>query len=304
MKNDVNIIEIWQVAWRKKWFIIAFTSIFAVLSVVIALSLPNIYRAHVTVGQSEESKSGGLSGLASQLGGLGSIAGLGGLSAQQTDKGAIALEILSSRAFLSEFITKYDILPEVMAAEEWSPISRKLSYDTDIYNPETGEWTRDVEPPKKPQPSMWEAVDEFRNNILVIEQDKETGFATIVVFHPSPEIASVWATRLLADLNKVMRLRDVTEAERSIAYLEERMQETRLTSMQDVFAELIEQQMQTMMLANVRDEYIFETLDPAVEPEKKAKPNRPLICVVITLLGGIIATLIVLFRHFYRESSN
>ena len=109
MKDDVSIVEIWQVLWRRKLFIIGFTFVFAVLSVVVALSLPNIYRAEVTVGQSEESKNGGLSGLAGQLGGLGAIAGLN-LNAQQSDKGAIALEILTSRAFLSDFIEKYDIV--------------------------------------------------------------------------------------------------------------------------------------------------------------------------------------------------
>ncbi|TDP40251.1 putative tyrosine kinase-like protein [Idiomarina aquatica] len=301
MKDDVSIIEIWQVLWRKKLFIIGFTLVFAILSVVIALSLPNIYRAEITVGQSEESKNGGLSGLAGQLGGLGAIAGLN-LNAQQSDKGAIALEILTSRAFLSDFIEKYDILPQVMAAEEWNPVSGKLSYNTDIYNPESNEWVRDVEPPKTPKPSLWEAVNTFREDILVIEEDTETGFATISVFHPSAPVAAEWVSNLLFELNEKMRVRDVTEAEKSIAYLEEKLQTTQLANMQEVFAELIERQLQTMMLANARDEYIFETLDPAVIPEDKAKPNRPLICIVITLLGGILSVLFVLTRHYLRQS--
>lgn len=302
MKDDVSIVEIWQVLWRRKLFIIGFTFVFAVLSVVVALSLPNIYRAEVTVGQSEESKNGGLSGLAGQLGGLGAIAGLN-LNAQQSDKGAIALEILTSRAFLSDFIEKYDILPEVMAAEEWDPVSGKLSYDTDMYDPNSKKWVREVAPPKTPTPSVWEAVNVFREDILVIEEDTETGFATISVYHPSATLAAEWVSNLLTELNEKMRVRDVTEAEKSIAYLEDKLQSTQLANMQEVFAELIERQLQTMMLANARDEYIFETLDPAVVPEDKAKPNRPLICIVITLLGGILSVLFVLTRHFYRLNS-
>lgn len=301
MQDDVSIIEIWQVIWRKKWLIIATTFIFAAVSVVTALSLPNIYRAEITVTQSEESKTGGLSGLASQLGGLGAIAGLN-LSSQQSDKGAVALEILTSRAFLANFIQKYDILPEVMAAKEWNPVSRELSYDQDLYNPDTQQWVREVEPPKTPKPSLWEAVNTFREDILVVEEDTDTGFATIAVFHPSAELATHWATSLLIELNEYMRVRDVSEAERSINYLEDKLQSTKLTTMQDVFSELIERQLQTMMLANARDEYVFETLDPAVIPEDKAKPNRPLICIVLTLLGGILSTLWVLSRHYLRQS--
>ena len=65
-----------------------------------------------------------------------------------------------------------------------------------------------------------------------------------------------------------------------------------------MFFELIQSQTETVMLAQVRPEYVFKTIDPAVVPELKSKPKRALICVLGTLLGGMLSVLIVLVRHY------
>ena len=56
------------------------------------------------------------------------------------------------------------------------------------------------------------------------------------------------------------------------------------------------------MLAQVRPEYVFKTIDPAVVPEEKSEPKRALICVLGTLLGGMLSVLIVLVRHYAFSS--
>ena len=52
------------------------------------------------------------------------------------------------------------------------------------------------------------------------------------------------------------------------------------------------------MLAQVRTEYLFKTIDPAVVPEEKDEPKRALICVLGFLLGGMLGVLWVLVRHY------
>ena len=65
-----------------------------------------------------------------------------------------------------------------------------------------------------------------------------------------------------------------------------------------MFAELIEKQTKTVMLANASDEYVFQVIEPPVAPELKSEPKRALICVLGTLLGGMLAVLFVLIRHY------
>lgn len=296
--DEIDLRELLGVIWQGKWWIIGITFVFAVGSVIYALSLPNIYKSEATLAPTEEASGGGLSGMAGQLGGLASLAGIN-MGKTGTDKTTIAIEVLKSRAFLANFVNEHEILPELMAVESWSR-NKGLTYDTDVYNPETNEWVREVEPPKQPEPTSWEYVEELRE-LMSVSRDQETGLVTISINHQSPEIAKQWVEWLVSDVNNHMRERDIKEARRSLEYLNSELEHTVLSNMQQVFYQLIEKQTQTIMLANVRPEYIFQVLDPPVVPEQKAKPSRALICIIGIVLGGFLAIGFVLAKNIFRK---
>ena len=297
--DEIDLRELFGIIWQGKWWIIAITFVFALGSVIYSLSLPNIYKSEATLAPTEEASGGGLSQMAGQLGGLASLAGVN-LGSQGADKTTIALEILKSRAFIKGFVEKYDILPELMAVEEWNR-DTGIVFNSELYNSEIKEWVREVEPPKQPEPSSWEYVKVFRESVLEVSKDDTTGLVTIAVNHQSPEVAQQWVAWLIEEINNHMRERDIQEAKRSLEYLDKELQSTSLSDMQQVFYQLIEKQTQTIMLANVRPEYIFQTLDPAVVPEQKAKPSRALICIIGTFLGGFLSVGFVLVRNIFRK---
>lgn len=299
--DEIDLRELFGIIWQGKWWIIAITFVFAVGSVIYSLSLPNIYKSEATLAPTEEASGGGLSQMAGQLGGLASLSGVN-LGGGNTDKTTIALEILKSRAFIKGFVEKYDILPELMAVEEWNRGSGVV-FNSELYNPDTNEWVREVEPPQQPAPSSWEYVRVFRDQVLEVSKDDTTGLVTIAVNHQSPEVSEKWVGWLIEEINNHMRERDIQEAQRSLEYLDKELQSTSLSDMQQVFYQLIEKQTQTIMLANVRPEYIFQTLDPAVVPEQKAKPSRALICIIGTFLGGFLSVGFVLVRNIFRKET-
>ena len=57
------------------------------------------------------------------------------------------------------------------------------------------------------------------------------------------------------------------------------------------------------MLANVSNDYVFDVIDPPISPELKFKPSRALICVLGTLLGGMLSMVVVLIRHYGRQDA-
>ncbi|EKE75373.1 Wzz/FepE/Etk N-terminal domain-containing protein [Gallaecimonas xiamenensis] len=298
--DEIDLRELFGAIWRGKWFVIACTVVFAVVSVAIALYLPNIYKSEVLLAPAEEQQQGGLAGLAGQFGGLASLAGIN-LSGGSTDKTNLALQVLQSREFIKTFIEKHDVLVPLMAAKGWNRDSNTLIWDTDIYNPESKKWVRDVKPPYQPKPSAQEAYKEFTKNILSSSQDKETGMVTVSLSFYSPAMAQQWATWLVKDLNDVMRQRDMAEAKKSIQYLDDQISKTNLTDLRAMLYQLVEQQTKTLMFAEVRDEYVFKTVDPAIVPEEKDEPKRALICVLGTLLGGMLGVMWVLIRYFMRK---
>ena len=76
---------------------------------------------------------------------------------------------------------------------------------------------------------------------------------------------------------------------------------TAATDMQSTFYKLIEEQSKSLMLAEVQEEFIFRVIDPAVVPELKSGPKRAFICVLGTLLGGMLGIAIVLIQFAFRR---
>src|SRR5690606_2577491 len=107
--------------------------------------------------------------------------------------------------------------------------------------------------------------------------------------------------KLTQAINTEMRNRDLNEAQRSIAYLNEQINQTNIADVRTMLFSLIEEQTKTVMLANVRDEYVFKTIDPAVVAEKKAKPARALIVILVVILGGMLSGVVALILHFNRK---
>lgn len=303
VQDEINIRELFSVIWRGKWIILAITALFAVGAVVFAIKQPNIYKSEALLAPASEEQGGGLSTLASQFGGLASLAGvnLGGKGG--IDKTELAIEVLKSRQFTSEFIQKHNILADLMAAEKWDRDTDKIIYDPELYNEQTNTWVREVKAPFKPEPSMQEAYKVF-SKIIVLNRDVESGMVTISVEHLSPTAALQWVTWLIQDINKVMKDRDVAEAHRSTEFLNKQIALTNVADIKTVLYKLIEEQAKTIMFAEVRDEYVFKTIDPALAPEEKAKPNRALISLFGTLLGGILGMILVLGIHFVRNDDN
>src|SRR5690554_656345 len=64
--DEIDLFELFMTLWKGKWIIIATTFVFAVGSVMYALSQPNIYRSEALLAPVAE--SGGLK-MSGQLGG-------------------------------------------------------------------------------------------------------------------------------------------------------------------------------------------------------------------------------------------
>jgi uncharacterized protein involved in exopolysaccharide biosynthesis len=297
--DEIDLRELFGVLWDGKWWIAGITAIASIISIVVALSLPNIYRSEALLAPASSS-SGGLGGLAKQYGGLASLAGISLPGGGSDDKTALALEVMKSRRFIAEFIERHDLLVPLLASSGWDQSTGNLIIDNEIYDSTSKKWVRDVPPPKRPVPSLQQAYQKF-GTLLSIAEDQKSGFISLSIKHYSPVVAQQWVVWLIEDINNTLREQDVTEAERSIAYLKQQVEATLLTDLQSMFFELIQSQTETIMLAKVRQEYAFKIIDPAVVPEQKSEPKRALICVLGTLLGGMLAVLWVLAMHFAKK---
>lgn len=300
-QDDIDLIELVSEVWSKKWTVVFFTLLFSCASVYYAISLPNLYKSEALLIPAEQ-QGNGLGGMASQLGGLASLAGVN-LGSGKADKTELALEIIKSRAFIFKFIEKYELTAALLAAKKWNATTNELIYDQDIYIPDTDEWIREVKAPLSPKPSPQESYKAFKN-VFYVNKDKLTSMVTISVEHVSPVVAQQWVIWLIDSINEEMKQRDLKEANDSIVYLKKELKHTRLTDLQSVLYQLIEEQTKTVMFANVRKQYALQTIDPPLIPEMKSAPKRALIVVLGVFVGAILGTLIVLISHLLRKKAN
>ncbi|MBC5832149.1 Wzz/FepE/Etk N-terminal domain-containing protein [Vibrio metschnikovii] len=302
-EDEIDLRELFIALWKGKWIIIATTFVFAVGSVLFALSQPNIYKADTLLAPAESSGGGGLAKMAGQLGGLAALAGvnLGSGGSSQTE---LAAQVIKSRRFIEHFIEKYDILVPLMAAKGWDLTTNQLIIDDTVYEEQTQTWLREPKGLRGAKPTAQEAHETFIKDIFTVSTDKTSGLYTVSVSHYSPFIAQQWATWLVEEINQVMRERTIAETTQNLNYLQEQLQRTSVADMQTTFYKLIEEQTKSLMLAEVQDEFVFKVVDPAVVPELKDKPKRALIVVLGTLLGGMLGVAIVLVRFAFRRKDS
>ena len=298
--DAIRLSDILKFVWHWKFALSSIVGATVFGAVLLALALPDVYRAEAQISRVTQGAGDDLGGLARQFGGL---AGLGGVSLRGLGGGGpdvgVALAKITSRGFVHRFIERHQILPELMAIKSWDPVSGELRYDDEVFDAATRTWTREAEPPETPWPSNEEAYEEFLD-ILQIDEDLSSGVLTVSLDHVSPILAASWVNSLIADLNEEMREIDVERAERSIAYLNEQIADTSIAELRAVFFELVQGQMETVMLARANPDYVFQVVDPAVPLDEPEGPFRALIVfaglVFGFLLGVVVLSVITVLR--------
>jgi hypothetical protein len=297
--DDLGLQYVFRVLLEGRWLLLGLGALAAVISAAVSLTIPNTYRAEALVAPVQEDSSGALMELSAQLGGLAALAGLN-LGADEQDKTSLGMEVMRSRKFVASFIADHDAMVPLMASDGWDEGSGKLVIDRNRYDESGEKWVKRFWWSDGEAPTLLDAHEEFME-ILDIREDNETGFIRISVLHHSPVLAKQWVDWIIDDINRTIMDQDVAEAQQAIDYLKEQIHSTSVAELQSVFYRLIEKKMETVMLAQVSDEYLFRTIDPAVVPEEKFKPSRTLITILGGLSGVLLASVILLFASLRQE---
>ena len=292
--DEIDLRELFSVLWAGKKVVVAITGLFAVAAVVYALSIANEYKASIVIAPAQQ-EGGGLSGALGQLGGLASLAGVS-LGGGGGSEAAVAQEIMQSWGFVEQFIVNNELEVEVFAAEGWNKTSNVLTIDSDLYDKDSNKWLIDEDGQLR-APTSWELYEAFSKRLSVSE-DKKSGLTSVSIEYFSPIVAKNWVDLYVAAINEHMRQRKLSQVNSNIEYLQAQIEKTSIAEMREVFYQIIEEQVKNKMLAEASPEYAFVTVSPSMVPEEKSKPKRALMCILGTLLGGMLSVLYVLVRHY------
>jgi uncharacterized protein involved in exopolysaccharide biosynthesis len=260
---ELDVVDLVRVAWAHKYLVAATAFIGALIALVFAVTAIPIFRADVVVTIVEDTNLGGSQSIASEFGGLASLAGVNlGTGGPEREHQAV----LESRHLIEEFVKRNGILQALQRQAK---------------NP----------------PRLWIAVEQVKRNVLKIEEDKLKGTTTISIEWPDPAIAARWANAFVALANELVRDKAREDSSRNIAYLNEQVAKTNVLELQRVMYNLIQSETKTLMLANARQEYAFTVVDPAAVPEVRVSPKRTLMVATGLAVGLSIGVFIAWFRN-------
>jgi len=297
--DEIDLRELFGILKDGSRKIIAITAAFAFLSTIYALSIPNQYKA-ITLIAPAQSDNSDLTGALGKMGGLASLAGVS-VSSESSESNN-AQEIMQSWSFIEGFIAENNIAVDVYAATGWVRGSNELQIDEDLYDRATKTWlvkndnTGEIGPP-----TSWKLFNSFSQRLGVTE-DIKSGLVTVSIEHYSPQIAKQWLDMYVEAINAHMQERQVERVTNNINYLQAQIEQTSITEMREVFYKIVEEQTKNKMLAEASPDYVFVTVSPSMVPEEKSQPRRSLICILGTLLGGMLSVLLVLIIHYAKKS--
>jgi uncharacterized protein involved in exopolysaccharide biosynthesis len=273
--------EIWSELLRHKWLIGGAAVIGASVALAAALLSDPVYKATAVVKVTEPAdRPGGLGNLANQLGGLAALAGVkvpGGGDRSE------AVAVLKSQEVAAGFIAKHQLLPELYP-RKWDAAAKT--------------W-------KSKEPRLPLAIKKFSRSMRDVVEDKATGLILVSIRGNSPQRAAALANDLVSVANDRLRLRAIDEAARSMRFLDAEMQKTTNVQLQRTIAEMMQSQLNTAMLANVRSEYALQTLDPAMAPDRTDQvwPRPALLAAVGLFVGLLLGALFVIGRRAWQVGS-
>jgi uncharacterized protein involved in exopolysaccharide biosynthesis len=288
MADEIDLRKLFSIVWAEKIQIVGITAAAAAVSLIVALTSTEIYTAETVLAPASSESS---SGMMSQLGGAAALLGVNVGATGGGDSTSTAIATMKSRQFIERFIDEQQLLVPLFASS-WDKSEQRSVINERIFNTVTGEWLAESGPPSSP-----DAYRAFSGILTVTDPDRATGIVTVSINWHNPVEAAQWVNHLVQSLNQEIRARDVREANNAIQFLRRQLGATQLVDMQRVFYQLIESQTRITMLADVRDEYVFRVIDPAVVPDRKSAPRRALICIIGTMVGGMFALMLVFVRR-------
>jgi capsular polysaccharide biosynthesis protein len=301
-KNDeIDIIEILSVIWSSKFFIASLTFLFLFFSVLYSISLTNIYTSSALLQINDSNENDGLSSLNSQFGGFASIAGIS-LPSSGPNKSDYAIETIKSRDFVRHLLQFKGVTENLIAAKSFDRPSKKIIYDSNTYDSVSNKWVREVPLGREKIPSYLEIYPIY-NDLLNVSVDSESGFIYLSFSHLSPIFAKDFLDLVIDELNAISKIKDLEESGLALDFLQDQLLTVQQTDMRKTLNAMVETQLKTKMLVNVRKDYLVSAIDSSFIPEIRSSPSRLIICVLGAFFGIVFSILIVLMRFFTFSKS-
>lgn len=305
-EDEINLLDYWRVIWKRRKLIGYIVAVTVVLTVVVSLFMTNIYQAKAVItpvtAKGGGGGAGGLSALALQFGALPGIAMPASSSASEI------INLLKSNVLREKVIAQHSLMP-VLFYKQWDP--RKKDWKTrgeGMFTLNPLSWLSALSGAISPGPSAgarkkepgvpdtWDALRLLDDIVKINHNVKESSITISADFH-DPDMAAKIVEYFLTTLTDYMSSEAKRVATTNRLYLEQQLGTTSDPFIKQKTYNLIAEQIETAMMAEVKENFAFKVIDPPLAPDKKTKPKRAQMAV----LSFVVALFIGVFVAFFLE---
>ena len=281
LAEQINLISYLDAVLKAKFFIALIGLICGALAYTYNYAKPATYESYVKINVVNMDDPGGNSPDNRRASEVMTLVEHGFvLGTTRNNHLAITLVKLQSRQFSLDFMAKHNVYAEIFP-DHWDKKNQR--------------WVADF------KPDIAIAFTQFNQSIRLIEHNPETDVISLRFRWHKAALTRDWANAYVSDFNKFMRDKALADVAVKRAFLENELRESRVVDMQKSIYRLIEAQMAVSMLANAKEEFILEVLDPAILPlDTHSASNKSFF--FAGSIGGAIFTIFLIFSKILLTS--
>ncbi|MBI5643612.1 MAG: hypothetical protein HY954_09100 [Deltaproteobacteria bacterium] len=303
-ENNISLLEYGKIVWKRKTLIIAIVLLSVFGTAISSLFMENIYQAEVIitpVGVKETSH--GASALLQQFGPIQGIS-LPGSSSSSSE----IVNLLKSKVLKEKIIVNYDLLPVLFSKQwdkdkgEWIKDASKAGFSlsglTDVLKTESAQAE-----PLNGGPTLWDGLRMLDRIVKVSSIPKDNLIMVTVEFN-DPALAARIAEYFIMALNDHMTSEVKRVARTNRKYLEEQLNHVGDPFIRNNIYNLIAQQIELSMMAEVKENFAFKLLDPPKTPDRRIKPKRTVmvkVSFVVAFSAGVALSFVL---EFIKKARN
>jgi uncharacterized protein involved in exopolysaccharide biosynthesis len=296
-EDEINLLDYWRVIQKRKKLIIRLVSGVVFATAILSLFMTNIYQAKVVItpiaGKDGSAAGGTASMLAQQF----------GIIQAGPAPGTEIFNLLNSNILKQKIIEKNHLMP-VLFEDDWDKEKNAWKKGGYSLNPLklVGVISRQFNPPPasiKKEPGVPDTWDGIRKLMTVIKatQNLKDNTITITTEYKDPEMAANLARFTLNTL-----IDHITDEAKRVAKINKEYLEKQIVENADPFIKqkiyaLIAQQVETIMMAEIKENFAFKIIDPPIVPDKKIKPKRT----QMVMISFVVALFLGIFAAFFLE---
>lgn len=292
-QEEIDLHKIFSTLWDNKTIILSVTLAGFILSIFVSLILPKVWTSssiHIINSNNNATFDGPLS---SSFQGISSLSSLAlGSGSYEAD---IAIARIRSKIFFQKLIESDKIAIDLYAIKGFDEKTLNPVFDKNVYNIDKEQWSV--------KPTFLELYKHY-NDSLSAFLDRKTNLLHLSFSHRSPVFARDFLQKVINEFNEEMRLKSLNEANASIYFLTNKLNEIQQSDVKKSMSNVIEFQLKKQVLAMIDENYFLETIDMPFVPEKRTSPRRSLIVIATTLLSLIFTMMLLILRSYILDQSS